>query len=214
MRREASIKNPESGMLLLEILIVVSIAAVIVALSANFIYLSLRSNKIANEKNVALGLLDEVFEAVRGASTEKWQNLYTLTHATQDYHPIQTSNAWDISSAGAVGTESVAINNVSYTRSFRVYHVCRHASTRDITGLTDSSGASATTCTTSGGVADPSTQKVTATVTWNNAGNSVTASEYFAGRWRNKATNHTTWSEGDDTNIDTSNNELKLCNGC
>src|SRR5687768_3525718 len=93
-------QNSQSGQLLLEILIIIGIVAVIVGLGAQFIYLSLRSNKAANEKNVALGLLSETLEAVRGSATEKWQNLYTLTHATQDYYPSQSAGKWIISNAG------------------------------------------------------------------------------------------------------------------
>lgn len=217
----------EKGQLLLEILIAITIAGVILGLGSQSIVLSLRGNKGANEKNIALGLLEETMEAVRNASGEKWQNLFNLTHGSTQYHPIQSAGKWDISSAGATGSESVVLNSITYTRYFNVRHLCRDNSTRNITGVTDTDG-SATTCVSSGGTFDPSTQKVTGNVSWPNA-SALTAEEYLAGRWRNKACNNTGWATGGNssvntcpstnydtkTNINTSvNTELKLCNGC
>jgi type II secretory pathway pseudopilin PulG len=218
--------NKEEGQLLLEILVVIGVTAVILVLGSQFIFLSLRSNKVSNEKNIALGLVEETFEAVRGAVTERWQNVYELTHAS-DYYPTTSSGKWVISTAG---TENVVLNNTTFVRSFQVRHVCRDNSTRHITGITDSDGT-LQTCGTSGGSADPSTQKVTVTISWPNADALVT-SEYLAGRWRNKVCNQTGWSTtggtsgevacpstGWDTktNIDTTaagNTEIKLCDGC
>lgn len=217
-------RTNQSGQLLLEILIAITIAGVILGLGSQSIVLSLRANKSSNEKNVALGLLEETMEAVRNASGEKWQNLYNLTHAS-NYYPSISAGKWIINN---VGTESPVINNITYTRSFQVRHVCRATTVdRNITGITDTDGV-ATTCATSGGSFDPSTQKVTGNVSWPNA-SPVLTDEYLAGRWRNKACNNTGWVTGlntavntcPSTNFDAKTNidnsvttELKLCNGC
>lgn len=214
----------QSGQLLLEILIAITIAGVILALGSQITVVSLVSNKVAAERNVGLGLLEETIEGVQSVASEKWQNLYNLTHGTANYYPqqLELEGKWILTS----GSEEVALNNITYTRSFNVRNVCRDTTTRHITGITDSDGT-ATTCNSSGGIFDPSTEKVTATVSWPNA-SPLLSEEYFAGRWRNKACNNTSWvtdgdtnvhvcpstSYGTKTNIDTSNNELKLCDGC
>ena len=197
MRKEIFINlNNQKGQLLLEVLIALSLAAVVIAVSANFIFLSLRSNKLSNEKNIALGLVEETLEAVQAASVESWLNLYSRTHSTTDYRPIQTSGKWDISTSG---TENITLNGMVFSRGFRVFYVCRDSTTRNITGITDTSGSSETGCTTSGGQADPSTQKVTVTISW--AGNSVSASQYLPGRYSNRSCNQTGWTTGADSSV-------------
>jgi len=173
---------------LLEILIVIGVTGVIVGLSAQFIYLSLRGNKSANEKNAALGLLEETSEAVRDVSSEKWVTILNLTHGATNYYAQQSSGKWVLTS----GSENVALNNLTYTRYFNVRHVCRL--TGAITGITDTDGT-ATTCVSSTGSYDPSTEKITTTVSWPNA-NPIVVNEYLSGRWRNKTCNQTDWTGG------------------
>lgn len=180
-------RDPRSGQLLLEILIVVSASAVVVALGAQLVYISARGNKIASESAVGFGLAEETFEGVRAASTEKWQNIYDLTKGSTAYYPQQSSGKWVLTA----GQEDVIINNTTYTRSFTVQNTCRDAASRNITGITDSSGA-ATTCSSSGGTHDPSTQRVSTTISWPDA-DTVSWNEYVS-RWRNKVCVQTSWS--------------------
>ncbi|GEM_PF-1962257 len=183
--------EPRRGQLLLELLVTISVVAIIAAIVAQVVYTSLKSNQSASEKNVALGLAEETFDSVRSASTENWLNLYNLSHGTgtTTYYPLQSSGKWTINNTG---TQSTAINNDTYTSSFYVQNVCRSTSSKSISGITDSGGAATSTCATSGGTADPSTQSVTASVTWSTGG-PITYSDYIT-RWRNIVCVQSSWA--------------------
>lgn len=213
--------NPESGQLLLEVLIVIAVATVVIAVTSQMIYVSIQGNKLAVEKNVGLGLVEETLEGVRSAATERWPDLYDLTKGTTDYYPQKSEGKWVLTA----GSENVTMNGLSYVRRFTVQNICRDASTRDITGITDSAGSS-TTCVTSGGSHDPSSQQVSAIVSW--SGNVQVASQEYLTRWRNKVCVQTGWTgtgSGTNscpasvyeskTNINTSTGtSIELCNGC
>lgn len=180
----------QQGQLLLEILIAISAAAIIVTIGGQIIYVSMQGNKISGDRDVAMGLVNETFEAVRGAATEKWQNVFDLTEGTTNYYPNISAGKWVLTS----GTENVIINNITYNRSFTVQNVCRDTGAqRNITGITDTSGSTAT-CATSSGSYDPSTQRITAYVSWPNA-SAISSSEYIT-RWMNKVCTQTSWSAG------------------
>ena len=166
----------QKGALLLELLVVIALLAVILSVGAQAVYVSLRSGKVSGERDVAVGLASETLEAVRSTAEEKWQNIYSLTKATQNYFPTQSSNKWILSS----GVGTVVVNGITYSRSVVIDNVSRDQTTRFI----ESSYTSADD--------DPHTQKVTVTVSWPNA-DAVTLSDYFF-RWRNKVCSQTGWS--------------------
>ncbi|MEK7149499.1 MAG: hypothetical protein AAB757_00775, partial [Patescibacteria group bacterium] len=66
------IHNSESGQLLLEIMVAIAASVIIVTLGAQLVYVGMRGNKSSSETNVALGLVEETFEAARNIATEKW----------------------------------------------------------------------------------------------------------------------------------------------
>ncbi len=212
---EASYKFPHSsqkGALLLELLIVTSILAVILSIGAQSVFVSMQSGKVSGESDTAMGLAGEALEQSRSVADEKWQNIYDLTKGSQ-YHFTQSGTKW----ATSTGSELIALNTGSFTRYIVVQNICRDttAGVRNVTGITDTDGT-ATTCTTSTGAFDPSTQKVTVTVSWQGSGSPVTISDYFI-RWRNKVTNQTSWTgTGDEsigpigTEIDTTGGSIKL----
>ena len=201
------------GALLIEILITISILAVILSLGAQSSFVSLRASKSASEKDGALNLAIETMEAVRSAAEEKWQNLYDLTKGSANHHyPSQSSGKWIISNNG---DEVLTINDTIYARYFIVDNMSRDVSTRAIENTYNSAND------------DPSTQKVTVFVTTNWAtSTAVTFSQYFS-RWRNKVCNQTAWTTGGsgnsvktcpDTNYDTKTNitpsgSLEICQG-
>ncbi len=183
--------SKESGQLLLEILVVVSALAIIGAISAQVILVSMRSSETANEKNVALGLSEEIFESVRNVAAERWLDIYKPPDGTGDpsankgdsnhYYPSQLNGKWVFAS----GTEAITINNLDYTRYFTINNVCREDASRNISGVSPCAGGSSD---------DPSTQKITVSVNWSD-GESISASEYEM-RWRNKVCAQTNWSGG------------------
>lgn len=219
MKRVFKKTNNQSGSLLLEVLVAIAAAAVVVTLVSQSTYVSLYGSRAATEKSVALGIAEEVFEGINSASTEKWQNLYNLTKNSVVYSVATSTNKWVINS----GSKVVTVDTKNYTQSFIVENVCRDNSTRDLTGITDASGT-AETCTSSGGIHDPSTQKITITVSWQGS-EPLTMINYIT-RWKNKTCDQTDWSGGvssgastcpdnkygGKTNIDATT-DLKLCSG-
>ncbi|MEK7569130.1 MAG: hypothetical protein AAB497_03385 [Patescibacteria group bacterium] len=187
------------GALLLELLIAISILAVVLSVGSQAVFVSLQSGKTSGESDVAIGLANEALEAVRGTAEEKWQNIYTLTKWTQHYYPAPSAGKWTL----AAGDEAIALNTANYTRYVTIQNVCRDTTptSRAITGITDTDGT-LTTCTTSTGLFDPSTQKVTVTVSWQGSGSPVTVSDYFL-RWRNKVCPQTSWAGGVSSGVKT-----------
>lgn len=187
-----SLHLAKKGALLLELLIAISVLAVVLSVGSQAVFVSMQSGKVSGERDVAMGLAAEALEASRAFADEKWQNLYLLAKATQHYYATSTvpTGKWTL----ATGDEVITIGGISYTRYLLVRNVCRESSsTRNITGITDTDGL-LTTCGASGGDLDPSTQKVSVSVSWS-GGDPVTISDYFF-RWRNKACNQTGWSGG------------------
>ena len=177
----------QRGQSMLEILIVIALVVTLATLGAELIVTSLRSNKITSERDVGLRTAEEMFEGISAAATEDFENVYNLTKGTTQHRVVQSMGKWVIE----VGTQDVSLNGITYTRYFTVQNICRATGTRDITGITDSSGADAT-CMTSGGGHDPSTQRITAFVEWS-SGETLVSYEYIS-RWRNKLCKQTTWS--------------------
>lgn len=175
------------GALLLEILVVTAVLGVILSLGSQMIFVSLQSNKAAGERDVAVGLLTEMIEAVRAVGDERWQSIYGLAHNGTHYYPLSSGGKWTISAGGS--DETISMGGVSYTRYFTIEHVNRcKDSNRGI--------ASSTSCSplATDYVDDPSTQKIVGTVSWSSGG-PITQTEYIL-RWRNKVCPQTDWSGG------------------
>ena len=163
------------GALLLELLVVISILAIILTIGANATYLSMRGNKTSGENGIASSLASETLEAVRSITEENYQNIYGLTKTSQHYYATQSAGKW----ISASGDEAVVLNGITYNRYFTVDNVSRDDSTRNIqTSYSDTYD-------------DPSTQKVTVTVSWT-GGVSIVMSEYFF-RWKNKICGQPGW---------------------
>jgi len=172
------------GSLLLEILIVIGVVAIIIPIVAQVVVMSLNSNKWTTENKVATGLVDEAGKAIESVSFEKWQNIYSkLKGPTNHYYTIKNGGAWST----ALGDESLTVNGLNYTRYFIISNVCRDDTTKTIITT-----VGVPPCTT-GNSDDPSTQKITVTVTWLN-GTLTTSKDYYLTRWRNQVCHQTNWS--------------------
>ena len=181
MRTHVTKNSDEKGALLLELLVVISLLAIILSVGSQAMLVSMQSGKVSGERDVATALANEALEAVRGVTEEKWQNLYNLTgKGTTHYFASSTVSAgkWTLTATSTATDELVIMNGTTYTRYVIVDNVQRALATRNIV--------------TSGGTDDPSTQKVTVTVSWPNA-EPVTISDYFF-RWRNKVCVQTSWA--------------------
>lgn len=174
------------GALLLELLVVISILAIILTIGANATYLSMRGNKTSGENGVATSLATETLEAIRSIVEEDYQNIYGLPNIpnkgpANHYYTTQSAGKWII----AAGNETVVLNGITYTRYFTVDNVSRDDTTRNIQTAYSST------------YDDPSTQKVTVTVSWT-GGTPIVMSEYFF-RWKNKICGQPGWLT---TNVD------------
>lgn len=173
------------GALLLELLIVISLLAVILSFGINAMFLSLKSNKVSGERDIANALATESLEAVRATVEENWQNIYSLTKTTQNYYPKQSLGKWVLTTVPGDGT--ITIGGVVFTRYVVIDNVCRDNSTREVTGLTP--------CTIPSTQADdPSTQRVSSIVSWPGS-DPITIYEYFF-RWKNKVCTQGGWVAG------------------
>lgn len=175
------INKKNGGALLLELLIVISLLGIILAVSANATFLSLRSNKTSGERDVSSSLAAEALEAVRSVSDEDFQNIYGLTKSTQHYYATQSFGKWII----ATGDETVVLNGITYTRYLIFDDTCRDDTSRNITGIIPCSVGSSD---------DPSTQQVVVRVTLENI-EIVKINEYLF-RWKNKICNQDQWNGG------------------
>jgi len=171
-----NISNCSKGSLLLELLVAISVIAIILSFSANALFLSMRGSKTSGDRDTASTLATEAIEAVRSSVEEDYQNIYGLTKGAY-YHPVISGNKWTINNTGS---EQIVMNGVTYTRYVVINNVSRDSNTRNIqsvyTGADD----------------DPSTQNVNVTVSWPD-GNPVLISEYFS-RWKNKVCDQPSWT--------------------
>jgi len=172
----------KNGSLLLELLIVIGVMAIIIPLVAQIIVSSLSMNKWTMENKVALNLIDEELKAVDGVSFEKWQNIDSqIKLVSAHYYTTSVGGTWSLS----LGDESLTTNNLNYKRYFTISDVCRDDTTNSIIMAT-----STPPCTT-GNSNDPSTKKITVTVSWQNG---TISKDYYLTRWRNKICAQTNWS--------------------
>jgi type II secretory pathway pseudopilin PulG len=175
-------KYYKSGSLLLEILIVIGVVAIIIPIIAQIVITSLNSNKWTNENKTAASLADEAIRAIENVSFEKWQNIYSkMKGSANHYYITKNGGAWST----AIGDENLTVNNLNYVRYFTVFNVCRDDVTKIII-----TNAGVPPCTT-GNSDDPSTQKITVTVTW---ANGTLNKDYYLTRWRNQVCHQTSWS--------------------
>jgi hypothetical protein len=198
---------------------VIAVLAIVGTLGAHAIYLSMASDKRAGEKVAALGLLEEGSAQVEAIAAEKWQNIFLLSKNT-NYYALQSGGKW----VTGTGTGTTTLNDINYLRNFVLQNVCR-TSAKTITGTTDSNGVG-TTCTgtVETDAHDPSTQKVTITISWSN-GIPLTLPLYVT-RWPNKVCAQTAWTTGGSSGVKscpdstytasaniTSGASLQLCSG-
>lgn len=178
MKRSSEQKE---GSLLLELLIVIAIVAIIIPIISQVVVSSLNTNKWAMENKIAADLVEEEIKAVESASFEKWQNIYSKIKAPNNYYYAdKSSGAWVIS----LGQETLTVNGLSYTRYFTISDVCRNKTDKSI--VTDNVMPCAT-----GNEDDPSTQKISVTVSWRNG--TISRDAYLT-RWRNQVCEQTAWS--------------------
>ncbi|MCK9344623.1 MAG: hypothetical protein M0P64_00675 [Candidatus Pacebacteria bacterium] len=172
--------STQRGALLLELLVAISILAIILSIGSESVFVSMQSGKISSETDVAMGLASETLEATRAISDEKWQNISGVIKGS---HYVATSTSVSGKWALVSGDETIPLNTALYTRYVTIENVSRDLSTREIENIYNADHD------------DPSTQRVAVTVSWQGSGSPVTMNDYFL-RWRNKICKQTDWAGG------------------
>lgn len=148
----------QKGQVLIEILVAIVVAGVIIGGVASTIGTSLVASKKNKQITSATGIAQQDIEAIKSLAESNWNLIYcppagscpgNKTSANH-YQPAYSSGTWQMQSGEATTT----LDSVIYTHYFYLDNVYRNDN-GDIV--------------TSGGDEDPSTQKITAVVTWSNS---------------------------------------------
>ena len=164
------------GQALVELLIGVSIGALILGSSAGVIVSVVNSNSRVAKSKAATQLGQELIDDVRVLADKNWKSFYELSKGSTNHYYVATSTPL----AAVLGDEVVTRNGVAYTRWFFVENVNRATSGDNIA--------------TSGGVIDPSTQKAVVRITWDNA-DGLTFTQFMT-RHKNFVFHQSDWSQG------------------
>ena len=162
-------RGSQNGQLLVEAILAIALLGVLAGIIGMAVNVSTQSNKASGKKTVAVALAQEAIEAVRAIRDNNettgrgWNKIYELLKGSGNlYYPANTtilcgSAKWCLVS----GSETVVKDGVTYTRSLYIENVCRDARNG---GGNISSTYSSGSCPVNE-YDDPSTQKITITVT-------------------------------------------------
>ena|GEM_PF-827195 len=171
------------GQSLIELLVAISIGTILIGGSVTLMGVSLKSYAGIRKHLQANVLIRESAEVIQILARYDWHSIDDLEEA--GVHRISlsgNSNTWTIISDGQ--KEEGTINNIPYQRYFRVYDVFR-----------DAIGDISTS--TIGTIDDPSTQKITIILEYdNNYVSSSSVSFYLTRSENNKVFHQADWSGG------------------
>ena len=153
-------KNVLRGITVLEVVIGVSIAALVLTFSVHAITQFINASRSISEKTAALYLAEEGLEMVRFVRDSSWATVSALSVNTVYGIRINGSNISIVA-----GPESID----GFTRSFTVQNVYRNAATQDIVASTTGgsvadTGSKYVFMTVAGGI-DPATTTLTTILT-------------------------------------------------
>ncbi len=186
------IKDPRSGQSLAEILVATTVGAIIIGAVVSAIVITMRSDAQNRLASTATSLANGLLDNVQSLADGDWSAIYNLPTKgpTSQYYLVTTGTPPTLSVS--TGTDATVKNGVTFTRYFSVQDVNR---TNCGTGTITTS--SPTSC--SGGVGilqDPSTELVTAYVSWTNVGgasSTVSVPTYLA-HSKDRVTQYNDWS--------------------
>lgn len=190
-------QEDQSGQLLLEVLITISVSAIVVGMAAGLITVSLRAVKSSEQRTIATKLLQEEIEIAGAVARAKWRDIYDRNKGSgNQYYPSRSGSAvctdsgtkWCFVAPLVAGDMDVIIEGATFSRYVYFENVCRGDSSREITGVSPCGFGSSD---------DPSTQKITAGVAFGQ-GETISRSRYLA-RWPNEACNQTQWTASGQT---------------
>ena len=167
--------SKKKGQSLIELLLGIAVGVIMVIGAIAVIVPSLKSNTDAGRVQAATALAKELLENVRAWSEGDWHNIANLNAGSANHYYVNAASSPFVSVAG---DQSISLGGIAYTRYFYV----------------DAVGRAGGKILSSGGVNDPSTKKVTASVSW--AGGGPTTLVSYLTRSRNNVLRQTDWSGG------------------
>jgi len=209
----------DSGQILIEIILATLIATMIIGAAASLIITNQKSSQISEQRNTAIFLAQEGVESMKSINENNWHRIFLPPDGTGDKDTSKGSannyciiidtlnNEWILTD---ILTDcDIELNGIIYNRKINIDNT-----NREDTAIEN--------ITTTGGIDDPSTQKVKITVSYQ-MGKDIVVEQYLT-RWRNQIFIQSDWSGGsgqidftdstkynsDDNNIDTTENILKL----
>jgi hypothetical protein len=175
-RLASYIARSRAGQSLVEIVIALSIGAILIGFSTGIIVLILRSNLESGRVQIAANIGNQLTDNVKVVAVQNWHNIYNLSKGSANHYYIDTTTT---PFTATTTEEQVTVEGFVYTRYFYLENVSR-----------DSSGF----IVGSGGTDDPSTQRVTVSTSWeNNEG--IELVSYIA-RSRNETFLQSNWAGG------------------
>ena len=171
-------RDIKKGQSLIELLVAISVGAILFLGAASLIAPSLKINKTTGQVEAATGLGEQLLDNVRVWSEGNWHGVLALATSSANTYYLSTSSS---PFAAATGTESVTIGTTTYTRFFYLGDVYR-----------DGSGNA--TSTSAGNTYDPSTKAVTVVYGWPR-GTTTTITAYLT-RNHTIVLDQTDWSGG------------------
>lgn len=187
-----------SGQSLMELLVAVGFAILLIGSATSAISLTSTIDKRNKPVQSATFLSQDVLDKITVVAEADWfDNIDALTPGTA-YKIVPGCGGGCL--AVAAGSESVVVENTTFTRSFAIARVSR-----------DSLG----NIVSSGGNDDPSSRQVTAAVSWlEGATNPSVALTKYITRNRNKSTVQTDWSGGSgQSGLDTNSTQFDVASG-
>lgn len=200
MRRGISSSNNRAlpagrqGQSLVELIIGISISAVLIGASAGAAAIILRSDVQSKRLQAATTLAQDLSDKLRSFAESGWTNIYNLQKSSLHTYYLNTATS-PFTASAANSTETVTQESVAYTRYFYVDDVSRAGC-----GTGDITTNATTTCSWDSGSAsdvalDPSTEKVTIVVTWPDTTTGIQIVEYLT-RAGNIIFRQTDWRNG------------------
>lgn len=170
------LSSRRKGQSLVEILVAIAVGVILIGGSVALMGVSLKSYGTIRKHLQANVLIRQTTEVIQSLARSNWRSIYDLTKGS-NYKITASGNTWIIST----GQEISTINNIPYKRYFRVYDVTRDGSGNIFTSGTD----------------DPSTQRITIFLEYDNNYLSSSTLSFFLTRSENNKTLHQTdWSGG------------------
>lgn len=185
-------KSDRNGQSLAEVLIATALGAIIIGAVISSIVLSMRSNSQSRTSSVAASLGTGLLDNMQSLSNGDWGAIFNLPTkgSTSTYYLVTTGTPPTVTIA--TGTETLTVSSTTFTRYFSVQDVYRTAC-----GTGSITTSSPTGCTNGSGVLqDPSTELITAYVSWTNIGggtSNISASSYMT-HSKDRVTQYNDWS--------------------